>query len=233
MATNFILDSLPPVEHEWLQPKLREVYLQQNDILYRVGEPIQDVYFPTTCLLSWTKSTEMGELVEVSITGYEGVAGMILLLNETISPWQTDVQLAGKAFKLSTEDFINALGRSPVLHQRVAAFASLKMVQISQSALCNRFHSLEERLCRWLLSAQDHSNTSEFLLTREILAGMIGAGRPAVSLATTILQSAGLIRTTRGSITILNREGMEEAACECYQVFKGALDRYLAQEIHP
>lgn len=230
---NFILDSLLPTEYEWLKPKLEEVELHLGDFLCQKGERVTQVYFPTTCLLSWTNSTEMGEIVEVGITGNEGVTGVTLLLGESIAPWQTEVQMAGKAFKLSAADFITALEQFSALRQKVAAFTYLKMVQLNQSALCNRFHSIEERLCRWLLAAQNQSQMSEFSLTREILAQMIGAGRPSVSLATGTLQSAGLIRASRGHITILNREGMEEAACECYQVFKDAFDRYLAKEINP
>ncbi|MCU0537171.1 MAG: Crp/Fnr family transcriptional regulator [Hydrococcus sp. Prado102] len=225
---NFILGSLPQTEYEWLRPRLKEVELQQSYILYRAREQISAVYFPTTCLLSWTNSTEMGEIVEVGITGSEGLAGVILLLNEHISPWQVEVQMSGRALKLSKEDFIAALDRSSTLRQKVSAFTYLKMVQINQSALCNRFHNVEERLCRWLLAVQDRSKTSEFSLTRDLLANMIGAGRPSVSITTGILQSAGLIRANRGTITILNREGMEDAACECYQIVKEALDRYLS-----
>lgn len=227
-SKNLILDSIPIIEYEWLQPKLKEVELQQNEILYKARERIPAVYFPTTCLFSLTNSTEMGEIVEVGITGNEGLAGVILLFDEEISPWQNEVQMSGSAFKLSKEDFIVALDRCATLRQKVAAFAYLKMVQLNQSALCNRYHSVEERLCRWLLAAQDFSKTSEFSLTREILAQMIGAGRPSVSLVTGTLQSAGLIRANRGNITILNREGMEDAACECYQILRKALNRYLS-----
>jgi CRP-like cAMP-binding protein len=230
VSKNFILDSLSPTDYEWLQPKLEEVELQQSDVLYQVGERITAVYFPTTCLLSWTNSTEMAETVEVGITGNEGLAGEILLLGEEIAPWQIEVQLSGKAIKLSAQNFIQALDRSVNLRQRVAAFAYLKMVQLSQAALCNRFHSVEERLCRWLLEAHDHTKTAKFSLTRDILAQMIGSGRPAVSLTTGVLQSAGLLRARRGEIEILNREGMEEVACECYQVVREALDRYLAKK---
>jgi CRP-like cAMP-binding protein len=228
VSKNFILGSLPTTEYEWLRPKLKEVELQQGDLLYRARERIPAVYFPTTCLLSWTNSTEMGEIVEVGITGNEGLAGVVLLLNEHISPWQVEVEICGSALKLSTEDFTAAIARSATLRQKVAAFTYLKMVQLNQAALCNRFHSVEERLCRWLLAACDRCKTSEFSFTREILANMIGAGRPSVSLATGILQSAGLIRANRGYITILNREEMEDAACECYQILKKALARYLA-----
>jgi CRP-like cAMP-binding protein len=228
---NFILASLPPTEYQWLRPKLEEVELIQGTVLYQAREPLPAVYFPISCLLSWTNSTETGEVVEVGITGNEGLTGMILLLDESISPWQTEVQLPGKAFKLAIDDFVTALDRSTALRQRVTAFAYLKMVQLNQSALCNRFHRIEERLCRWLLAAQDYSQTSEFSLTREILAEMIGAGRPSVSIATGILQSAGLIRANRGHITILDREGLEDAACECYCVVREAFDRYRAKKI--
>jgi Crp-like helix-turn-helix domain len=230
---NFILNSLPPQDSEWLRPQLEAVELQQGDIIYPLREPITQVYFPVTCLLSWTNSTEMGEIVEVGITGKEGIAGATLFLGEDLPPWQVDVQLSGQAFRLSAEDFLTALERSAALRQRVAAFLHLKMVQLSQSALCNRFHSVEERLCRWLLAAQDHTSRPQISLTREILAEMIGAGRPAVSLTTGLLQSAGLIRASRGEITILNREGMEEAACECYQIGRTALDHYLVKPLQP
>ncbi|WP_416665863.1 Crp/Fnr family transcriptional regulator [Egbenema bharatensis] len=228
---NFILASLPPSEYAWLRPKLREVELPQGKILCRARDPVPAVYFPISCLLSWTNSTEMGEVVEVGITGNEGLTGMILLLDENLSPWQVEVQLPGRAFELSVNDFIAALDRSPTLRQRVTAFAYLKLLQINQSALCNRFHSIEERLCRWLLAAQDYSQTSEFSLTRGILAEMIGAGRPSVSLATGTLQTAGLIHAKRGHITILDREGMEDTACECYQIVREAYDRYRAKKI--
>jgi Crp-like helix-turn-helix domain len=227
---NFILASLSPVEYEWLRPQIEEVELNQGDVLYGVRERITNVYFPTTCLLSWTNSTDLGESVEVSITGNEGIAGGTLSLGEDISPWQTEVELSGKAFKLSARNFMAALHHSANLQRRVAAFMYLKMVQLSQSALCHRFHSAEERLCRWLLTAQDHIGTSDLSLTREILADMIGASRPTVSLSTGILQTAGLIRSHRGRIIILNQEGMEDAACECYQIVKQAREHYLTEQ---
>ncbi|HEY9735004.1 MAG TPA: Crp/Fnr family transcriptional regulator [Trichocoleus sp.] len=230
-AINFILDSLPEAEYEWLRPQLEEVELQQSTILCPVKEPIQEVYFPITCLLSWLNFTEMGEVVEAGVTGNEGVTGVTLLLNEPISPWQTEVQLPGVAFKLSAEAFMSALDRSVALRQRVAAFAYLKMVQLCQSAVCNRFHNVQERLCRWLLVAADHAGGAQFALTQDILAQMIGAGRPTVSLTTGTLQSADLIRTNRGGITILNRAGLEATSCECYQILQQALNHYLSQKI--
>ncbi len=225
-ATNFILDLLPQFEYESLHPHLVEVELSQSNILIEKGEPITNVYFPTTCILSWTNLTETGEVVEVGVTGNEGLSGTILLLGETIAPWQTEVQMAGRALKLPAAAFRAALDRSITLRQSTAAFIYFKMVQLNQAAVCNRFHSAEERLCRWLLAAQDHSQLSTFSFTREILAQMIGSGRPTVSLVTGSLQSAGLIHTNRGYVQILNRDGMESAACECYAIGKQALNHY-------
>jgi CRP-like cAMP-binding protein len=230
-SKNMILDSLPQADYEWLLPKLEKVELRQGSILYQPRERIADVYFPMTCLLSWTNLTEAGAVVEVGITGHEGLAGVTLLLGEEIAPWQIEVQLSGLALKLPAENFVSALKQSAALRQRVASFAYVKIVQLSQSAVCNRFHNVEERLCRWLLEAQDHSETPHLALTQEILAQMIGAGRPSVSITLGSLQSAGLIRANRGEITILNRAAMEATSCECYQVVREALDRYLVKRI--
>lgn len=224
---NFILDSLPPDEYNLLHPHLRRVELPQNDVLCGIREPITEVYFPTTALLSWVHSTREGERVEIGATGFEGLMGTILSLNRNVSPWEVDVQLSGEAFKLSTEVFVSILHSSVVLPQKVKYFTYLKLMQVTQSALCNRFHPVEQRLCRWLLAASDRVKNSELSLTRDILATMIGASRPAVSIVTATLQTAGLIRTMRGKVTIVNRTEMEEAACECYHLVKDEFTRYL------
>ncbi|RUR85041.1 Crp/Fnr family transcriptional regulator [Chlorogloeopsis fritschii PCC 9212] len=226
-SKNFILNSLPQDEYDRLHPHLERVDLHQNDVLTRIREPIAYVYFPTTVLASWVYSTQEGETVEVGITGFEGVVGTTFLFNPNSAPWQVEVHLAGEAFKLSTEIFARVLNKSVVLRQKVTAFTYLKLMQLTQSALCNRFHTVEQRLCRWLLAAHDRVQTSELLLTRDILASMIGSTRPAVSIVTGTLQTAGLIRATRGKITIVNRKEMEEVTCECYHIIKHEFDRYL------
>jgi CRP-like cAMP-binding protein len=196
-------------------------------VLCAIRQPITQIYFPTTALLAWVHSTAEGETVEVGATGFEGLVGTTLLLGRDIAPWEVNVSITGEAYNLSIEVFVNALQTSEVLRQKVAAFTYLKMTQLNQSALCNRFHSLEQRLCRWLLAASDRVKTPELLLTRDILATMIGSTRPAVSIVTGTLQSAGLIRAVRGKVTILNHEEMEEATCECYHVIKQEFDLYL------
>lgn len=224
---NFILDSLPQEEYDRLHPHLQRVELQQNDTLCHIREPISEVYFPTTALLSWLHSTMEGERVEVGATGYEGLMGVVFLFERDSAPWEVNVQLAGEAFKLSAKAFVSILPQTPILRQKVTAFTYLKVMQLTQSALCNRFHPVEQRLCRWLQAASDRVKKDELLLTRDILATMIGSHRPAVSIVTGTLQTAGLIRAVRGRVTILNREEMEEATCECYHIIKQEFDRYL------
>lgn len=230
-SNNLLLDSLPQADFELLAPTLEEVDLQQTEILHRVREPISEVFFPTAGLLSWVNTTPQGEEIEMGVTGNEGMAGIPLFLDEGGAPWQVQVQIKGRALKMRAEEFSEVLRQSAVLQQRVAAFTYLKIVQLSQSVLCNRFHRVEERLCRWLLAAQDSVGTPELLLTRDILAQMIGSGRPAVSMVTSELRSAGLVRAVRGKITILDRKGIEASACECYQLVKQEFDRYLEDKL--
>jgi CRP-like cAMP-binding protein len=224
---NFILDSLPQQEYELLRPHLEPVECSQGDVLFRVQEAIVQVYFPTTALFSWIHSTSEGEMVEIGIIGSEGMIGTSLLMNQEVLPWQVNVQLSGKALRLSVPVFLTTIEQCVTLRQKVNHFTHFKLVQLSQYAVCNRFHEVEQRLCRWLLSAQDRAKTHELLLTRDILAATIGSTRPAVSIATGILQSAGLLRANRGKITILNREEMEETTCECYHLIRQEYDRYL------
>jgi CRP-like cAMP-binding protein len=226
---NFILDSLPHEEYEVLRTHLKLVKLQQNERLVKLREPITQVYFPVTAVVSWLNSTIEGDTVEVGMTGFEGIVGTTLLFNQEVAPWEVEVQLTGEAFQISAQAFVNALQHAPVLRQKMGDFAYLKMMQLTQSVLCNRFHTVEQRLCRWLLAAQDRAGTSELLLTRDILAKMIGSTRPAVSIVTGTLQSAGLIRAVRGKVTILDRSEMEEATCECYHILKQQFDTYISR----
>jgi CRP-like cAMP-binding protein len=224
---NFILDSLPQAEYERLRPHLEPVTLQQGEILVRLRQPILQVYFPVTAVVSWVNATADGDTIEVGMTGFEGVIGSILLFNQKVEPWEVEVQLTGDAYQLSVETFMSALQHCSTLRQKVGDFAYLKMMHLTQSALCNRFHATEQRLCRWLLATHDRTGTLELLLTRDLLAKMIGSTRPAVSIITGTLQSAGLIRAGRGKVTILDREEMKEATCECYHIIKQQFDNYL------
>jgi CRP-like cAMP-binding protein len=227
---NFILDSLPPEESERLRPLLKHVTLEQGDRLVGIREPFTHIYFPVTAVVSWLNSTTEGDTIEVGIIGFEGIVGSTLLFNQEVAPWEIRVQLTGEAFQMSVQSFLAALPDCPMLWQKVSDFAYLKILQLSQSALCNRFHAIEQRLCRWLLEVHDRVGKSELRLTRDILASMIGSNLPAVSLVTGTLRSAGLIRMTRGQVTILDREELEEASCECYHIVKQQFDIYLSRD---
>jgi CRP-like cAMP-binding protein len=224
---NLILDALPQDEYERLHPHLKPVRLRQNQVLVALREPVHQVYFPTTALVSWVHSTLKGETVEVGATGFEGMIGTPIILGRRVAPWEVDVIIAGEAYQISAEAFLGGLFQSPILQKKATAFTYLKIAQLTQSALCNRFHTVEQRLCRWLLAASDRVKTDELLLTKEGIATMIGANRPAVSIITGNLQSAGLIQTTRGKVKLLDRKKMERATCECYHVVKREFDRYL------
>lgn len=224
---NLILDTLPQVEYNLLHPHLQLVQLQAGEVLIRIREPIAQVYFPVTAVVSGLQTTLEGDSIEVGLTGCEGMVEPSLLFNQTIALSEAKVQIAGAALQLSAEVFVDALAQAPALRQWVGHFVYLKIMQASQSALCNRFHPVEQRLCRWLLAAQDCTGTAELELIRDRLVEMMGSTRSAVGLVIGTLQSAGLIRVALDRITILNREALEEASCECYQVIKQQIDRYL------
>jgi hypothetical protein len=168
-------------------------------------------------------------MIEAGITGYEGMTGTSACSGNNISPYRIDVQLPGSAFKIGVAAFKEAYRRSESLQILLLNYTHSQLMQLAQSVVCNRFHTVEERLCRWLLIAHDRVRSDTFQLTQEILANMIGARRPAVSIVTGTLQTAGLIRAKRGNITIIDRQGLEDAACECYRTVKEEFDRFLGK----
>jgi CRP-like cAMP-binding protein len=229
---NFMLASLEPNNYQCLHPKLKAVTLRQGAVLVAEQGEITNVYFPLSGLVSWTKRTTGGDRIDVGMTGREGLIGWPLFCGERVAPYEVEVILPGEAFMLSADSFAKALADSNSLQQIMLKFTYFKMEELAQSALCDRYHTVEERLCRWLLVAQDRTGERDLMLTRDILADMIGARRPAVSLVTGALQTAGLILAKRAKITILNREEMEEAACECYRIMKEASDHYHSTEFN-
>jgi CRP-like cAMP-binding protein len=226
---NYILDSIPAEDFKKLADKLKPVQLQQSEVLYHARQPINQVYFPTTALLSWVASTEEGEMIEAGITGYEGMSGTSAFHRQEIAPYRVDVQLSGAGFKMGVGAFKEVYDQSRFLQTLLLSYTHTQLMQLAQSVVCNRYHTVVERLCRWLLVAHDRVKSDEFQLTQEILANMIGARRPAVSIVTGTLQNAGLIHARRGKITILDREGMEGATCECYRVVREEFDRFLGK----
>lgn len=226
---SLFLAALPRQEFVLLAPHLEQVRLARGAILYAPGDTIQSVCFPTTALISLVGATQDGGYTEVGMIGWEGIAGLPLFLDVTTQHYEAMCQIEGDGLKMSANAFQEYCYQLPALRGLLLRYTHLRLCHLSQSAICNRFHELEERLCRWLLVAHDHVRTGQLRFTQEFLAMMIGARRPAVGLVAGRLQAAGLIRYHRGEITILNRRGLEASACECYQVMRNALDRFIVR----
>jgi CRP-like cAMP-binding protein len=226
-GANFLLRSLPDSEYAHIAPMLDPVRVEPEEVIYRQGEPIDYVYFPTTAMLSWIGSTRAGERVEVGVVGWEGMLGIPELLGFEVSPYGVEVELPGQVLRMKASRFKKQYERMNSIHSLLFRYTYTALTQLAQSSVCGRYHTVEQRLCRWLLMAHDRTEGDELYLTQEVIAGMIGARRPTVSIVAGTLQKAGLIRVSRGRVTILDRDGMERTACECYWAIRRAFDLFL------
>jgi CRP-like cAMP-binding protein len=227
---NRILSALPAGEYETLLPHLEHVELPIGVTLYMPDEPIRYVYFPNSGMLSLVSMTNEGEMIEIGMVSNEGMAGVPIIFGIDRVPYQVEVQIEGYGLKLKAEVLKEAFNDRGVIHTLLLRYAYLLIAQITQSAVCNRFHTVRERLCKWLLVARDRVKSNEFTLTQEDLSEMIGSHRPNVTVAARALQKAGLIRYRRGKITILDPAGLENSACECYGVMRDRFEEFLQLE---
>ncbi len=233
LSKNFILDSLPPEDFETLQPFMQSIRLTPEELIYRPGEREEYLYFPTTAMLSWIATTSEGERIEVGVVGWEGFIGFPELMGHEVAPFLVEAELPGDVIRIKAEKFKQLFERVGSLQSLLFRYAYTQLAQLAQSSVCNRFHTVEERMNRWLLMAHDRCDGNELPLTQEILAGMIGARRPAVNIVLGNLQKSGLIRAERGKITIVDREEMESSGCECYHVIRSAFDRFYTSKNNP
>ena len=213
---NLLLASLPRKEYLKLLPDLSLVMLNYGDILYETHTPMANVYFPVDCLVSLLTKVDRHLLLEVGMVGREGMVGTSIALGSKVSGVRALVQGSGTALQMSKARFLSALQRSPPLRRAVNFYIDALMRQVSQTAACNRFHPVEERLARWLLMTRDRLKTGQFLLTHDFLSHMLGVRRVGVSQAAFIFQKQKLIEYSRGKINILNHKGLEAASCSCY-----------------
>ena len=214
-------------EYDRLRPYLEKVSLPLKDILYEANGPIPHVFFPLNGVVSLVIIMDGGFSLEVGIIGNEGMVGTPVFLGSQSSPTRAISQVPGDALRMETKVFQEEMRRSGALYGLVQRYTQAMINQISQSTVCNHRHSVEKRMCRWLLMSHDRVGTDEFPLTHEFLAQMLGVRRPTVTAAAGILQNAGLISYHRGRVTVLDRKGMEAASCECYGVVAEELDRLL------
>lgn len=217
---NRLLLALPDAEFRSLRPRLEFLDMPDHLSLYEPDRKIEFVYFPNRGLISLVILMKDAKTVEVAVLGNEGLAGVPALFGLERSPVREVVQIAGDGFKIKAGAFRRALHSSPELQALSGRYSSVLGMQISQTAACNRLHEIERRLARWLLMAQDRVDSGLVAITHDFLATMLGTDRPSVSVAAANLQRKGIIDYTRGAVRILNRNHLEDSACECYQAIQ-------------
>ncbi len=227
LKQNRLLAALSADARDRLRPHMKPVQLALGQVIYEPGESLAYIYFPTTAIVSLLYTMENGSSAEMGIVGRDGVVGIAVFMGGDTTPNRALVQSAGSAFRLELEFFRTEFRRVEDLHRSLLLYTQALLTQMSQTAVCNRLHSVEQQLCRWLLLSHDRLQTDELILTQELIANMLGVRREGVSIAAHRLQEAGFIRYRRGRITIVDRAGLERAVCECYRVVKTECDRLL------
>jgi len=224
-SLNHLLAGLPQAEHARVYPHLEPVRIALGDVLQESDRPMRYVYFPTDCIVSLLNVMEDGSAAEIAIVGNEGVVGVSLFMGGETSPTRAVVQSAGTAYRLKGEFLKDEFFRTGFMQRSLLRYTQALLTQMAQTAVCNRHHTLDQQLCRWLLLSLDRLLTDELVMTQELIANMLGVRREGVTEAAGKLQKAGLISYHRGHIHILDRKGLESRSCECYQVVKREYDR--------
>jgi CRP-like cAMP-binding protein len=227
---NHLLAALP--ESEWLnwRPQLECVEMPLGQVICESGSTLSHVYFPTTAIVSLLYVMANGASAEIAVVGNEGIVGISLFMGGDSTPSRAVVQSAGQGLRLKAEIMKDSFnGSSPVLHL-LLRYTQALITQMAQTAVCNRHHSLDQQLCRWLLLSLDRLRSNELVMTQELIANMLGVRREGVTEGALKLQQLGLIRYVRGHITVLDRTGLEARSCECYSVVKKEYDRLLPEQ---
>jgi CRP-like cAMP-binding protein len=228
---NSLLSALPPsIRERWL-PHLEPVEMCLGEVVYESGATLSHVYFPTTAIVSLLYVLANGASAEIAVVGNEGMVGVAMFMGGKSTPSRAVVQSAGQSFRLKAEMMEDEFNRAgPVLHL-LLRYTQALITQMSQTAVCNRHHSLDQQLCRWLLLSLDRLRGNELVMTQALIANMLGVRRGGVVESALKLQHAGLIRYSRGRISVRDRRGLEERTCECYAVVKKEYDRLLPLRI--
>ncbi|MBD2743596.1 Crp/Fnr family transcriptional regulator [Coleofasciculus sp. FACHB-1120] len=227
---NRLLAALPAEEYERLVPHLQLVSLPLNQVLYEVGVPIEYVYFPQQGIVSLLSVLEDGSTVEAGMVGNDGMVGLPVILGGNKTSNRALVQVTGNGMRMKAELLKSEFNRGKALQSLLLRYTQAMLTQVSQGVACNRMHTLEERLARWLLTVQDRVESNQFPLTQEFIAQMLGTRRSGVTVAAGTLSKAGTISYSRGKITILNQGDLEAISCECYGIIKAEFSRLLDTE---
>ena len=224
---NRLLAALPTDDFERLRPHLNTVPIRVRQVLYKLGEPLRQVYFPNGGVASITTMLRDGTIVEAATVGDEGMLGIEAFLSkDAVSPGEVLMQVPDtNAEMISVEEFRRAVAEHGALYELLGRYVQVVIAQMMQSTACNALHQVQQRCARWLLTTHDRMHEQDFTLSHEFLAVMLGVQRPTVSVVAATLQQAGLIRYQHGHVSVLNRGGLEAAACECYPIIRGHFDR--------
>jgi CRP-like cAMP-binding protein len=228
---NHLLAALPADEFDRIKQSLEPVSLSLGEVIYESGEQLEYIYFPTTAIISLLYIMENGSTAEIAMAGNDGLIGIALYMGGSTTPNRAVVQSAGNTFRLPSKMLKFEFGLGGVFQNILLRYTQYLMTQISQTAVCNRLHSVEKQLCRWLLINHDLLQSNKLIMTHDLIANMLGVRREGVSIAAGNLQREGLIKYVRGTITILDRQTLEISACECYEVVKNEYDRLLGTYI--
>ena len=224
---NRLLADLPQAEFDRVFSKLEGVSLTLGHVLYESGDKLDYVYFPTTAIISLLYIMENGATAEIGIVGNDGVLGIALFMGGDTTPNRAVVQSAGHALKMSAKDLKAEFTLGGVFHNLLLRYTQALITQISQTAVCNRLHPIEQQLSRWLLLSHDRLDSDELVMTHDLISNMLGVRREGVTVAAQKLATQGLIRNDRGTITVLDRPGIEKRVCECYKVVNDEYTRLL------
>jgi len=227
---NHLLAALPDDEWQRWLPQLEGVEMPLSQVLYEAGGTLSHVYFPTSAIVSLLYVMESGASAEIAVVGNEGIVGISLFLGGNSTSSRAVVQSAGQGFRLKAQIMKDEFDRAGPVQHLLLRYTQALISQMAQTAVCNRHHSLDQQLCRWLLLSLDRLQGNELVMTQELIANMLGVRREGVTEGALKLQQAGLIRYARGHITILDRDGLEKRSCECYSVVKKEYDRLLPEK---
>jgi CRP-like cAMP-binding protein len=224
---NRILAALPDDAWQRWQPVLEHVELPLGHVLYESGTTMTHMYFPTTAIISLLYVMENGASAEIAVVGNDGLVAVSMFMGGGSTPSRAVVQSAGHGFRLNAKDMKTEFDRGGAVLHLLLRYTQALITQMSQTAVCNRHHTLDQQLCRWLLLSLDRLEGNDLVMTQELIANMLGVRREGVTESASKLQNAGLIRYSRGRITVLDRSGLEKRSCECYAVVKKEYDRLL------
>jgi CRP-like cAMP-binding protein len=230
-SKNYLLAALPEAEFVRLKSKLESVSFKLGEVLYESGDKMDYLYFPTTAIISMLYVMESGATAEIGVVGNDGSVGNALYLGGDTTTSRAIIQNSGDAFRLKAKDVKAEFALGGMFQKMLLRYTQALMTQISQTAVCNRLHSVEQQLCRWLLLSHDRLDTDKLVMTHDLISNMLGVRREGITLAAQKLAKRKLIKNVRGTILIIDRQGLEEAVCECYKVVNSEYNRLLGRGI--